>query len=36
MGKPFNDQGGSGFHLHVSLDREDDNAFDDHDGADGV
>jgi glutamine synthetase len=34
MGKPFNDQGGSGFHLHVSADREDDNAFaddrDDH------
>jgi glutamine synthetase len=29
MGKPFNDQGGSGFHLHVSLDRDDGNAFDD-------
>jgi glutamine synthetase len=27
MGKPFNDQGGSGFHLHVSADRDDDNAF---------
>jgi glutamine synthetase len=27
MGKPFNDQGGSGFHVHVSADREDDNAF---------
>ena len=36
MGKPFNDQGGSGFHLHFSLDREDDNAFADHDDADGV
>jgi glutamine synthetase len=32
MGKPFNDQGGSGFHLHVSADREDDNAFADGDG----
>ena len=36
MGKPFNDQGGSGFHIHFSLDREDDNAFADHDDADGV
>jgi glutamine synthetase len=36
MGKPFNDQGGSGFHLHVSADRDDDNAFYDRDGADGV
>src|SRR6202008_2498438 len=27
MGKPFNDQGGSVFHLHVSADREDGNAF---------
>jgi glutamine synthetase len=27
MGKPFNDQGGSGLHLHVSGDREEDNAF---------
>jgi glutamine synthetase len=27
MGKPFNDQGGSGTHLHVSLSREDRNAF---------
>jgi glutamine synthetase len=34
MGKPFNDQGGSGFHLHVSADREDDNAFAGH--GDGV
>src|SRR5581483_3952175 len=30
MGKPFNDQGGSGFHVHLSLAREDGvNAFDD-------
>ena len=36
MGKPFNDQGGSGFHLHVSADRDDDNAFADHGDADGV
>jgi glutamine synthetase len=28
MGKPFNDQGGSGTHLHVSLDRDERNAFD--------
>jgi glutamine synthetase len=27
MGKPFNDQGGSGTHLHISLNREDRNAF---------
>ncbi len=27
MGKPFNDQGGSGMHLHVSLNREGRNAF---------
>ena len=36
MGKPFNDQGGSGFHLHVSADRDDDNAFADRNDADGV
>jgi glutamine synthetase len=36
MGKPFNDQGGSGFHFHFSLDREDDNAFADHGDPDGV
>jgi glutamine synthetase len=36
MGKPFNDQGGSGFHIHFSLDREDDNAFADHGDPDGV
>jgi glutamine synthetase len=28
MGKPFNDQGGSGTHLHVSLNQQDRNAFD--------
>jgi glutamine synthetase len=28
MGKPFNDQGGSGMHLHLSLDRDGRNAFD--------
>ena len=28
MGKPFNDQGGSGTHLHVSLNRDEGNAFD--------
>jgi glutamine synthetase len=28
MGKPFNDQGGSGTHLHVSLSRDGRNAFD--------
>jgi glutamine synthetase len=36
MGKPFNDQGGSGFHLHVSADRDDDNAFADHGDEHGV
>jgi glutamine synthetase len=36
MGKPFNDQGGSGFHLHVSADRDDDNAFFDRTDPDGV
>jgi glutamine synthetase len=36
MGKPFNDQGGSGFHLHVSADRQDDNAFADHSDAHGA
>jgi glutamine synthetase len=34
MGKPFNDQGGSGFHVHFSADRDGANAFaddrDDH------
>jgi glutamine synthetase len=28
MGRPFNDQGGSGAHLHVSLNRDGRNAFD--------
>ena len=28
MGKPFNDQGGSGMHLHLSLNRDGHNAFD--------
>jgi len=28
MGKPFNDQGGSGFHVHLSLNRDGENAFD--------
>ena len=28
MGKPFNDQGGSGTHLHISLNRDERNAFD--------
>jgi glutamine synthetase len=36
MGKPFNDQGGSGFHLHVSADRDDDNAFADGNDPEGV
>jgi glutamine synthetase len=36
IGKPFNDQGGSGMHLHVSLERDGANAFDDPDDPDGV
>src|SRR5262249_42769519 len=32
MGKPFNDQGGSGFHVHVSLAEDGKNAFDAPDG----
>jgi len=36
MGKPFNDQGGSGTHLHISLDRDGRNVFDDADGAEGA
>jgi glutamine synthetase len=37
MAKPFNDEGGSGFHLHVSLaDDADQNIFGDPDGADGL
>jgi glutamine synthetase len=35
MGKPFNDQGGSGTHLHLSLNRDGRNAFP-ADGPDGV
>lgn len=36
IGKPFNDQGGSGLHLHISLDSEQGNAFDDPAGENGV
>jgi glutamine synthetase len=36
MGKPFNDQGGSGTHLHLSLNRNGGNAFDAPDARDGV
>jgi glutamine synthetase len=37
MGRPFSDQGGSGFHLHVSLNGEDGhNAFSDETRADGL
>jgi glutamine synthetase len=36
MGKPFNDQGGSGTHLHLSLTRDGDNAFDAPEAGDGV
>jgi glutamine synthetase len=36
MGKPFNDQGGSGTHLHVSLDRDECNAFDAPAEEDGI
>ncbi len=36
MGKPFNDQGGSGFHFHFSLDRDGSNAFADDGDANGV
>jgi glutamine synthetase len=37
MAKPFNDEGGSGFHLHVSLaDAEGRNVFGDPDGAHGL
>jgi glutamine synthetase len=37
MGKPFNDQGGSGFHLHLSLtDADGENAFADEAGTDGL
>jgi glutamine synthetase len=36
MGKPFNDQGGSGTHLHVSANRDGRNAFDAPEEADGI
>jgi glutamine synthetase len=36
MGKPFNDQGGSGMHLHLSLTRDRVNAFDAADAEQGV
>jgi glutamine synthetase len=36
MGKPFNDQGGSGTHLHISLGRDGANAFADPDAENGV
>ena len=37
MGRPFADQGGSGFHLHLSLcDGDGRNAFADEDGPDGL
>ena len=37
MGRPFADQGGSGFHLHASLaDADGRNAFADEDGVDGL
>ncbi len=37
MAKPFNDEGGSGFHLHISLvDADGTNVFGDPDGADGL
>jgi glutamine synthetase len=36
MGKPFNDQGGSGTHFHLSLQRDGINAFDDPAGDHGA
>jgi glutamine synthetase len=36
MGRPFNDQAGSGAHLHVSLNRDQRNAFDAPGDGDGV
>ncbi len=36
MGKPFNDQGGSGTHVHLSLEAAGVNAFDAPDSPDGV
>jgi glutamine synthetase len=36
MGKPFNDQGGSGTHLHLSLNQDGHNAFDEAEGDHGT
>ena len=36
MGKPFNDQGGSGTHIHLSLERDGSNCFGDEAGEDGL
>jgi glutamine synthetase len=36
MGKPFNDQGGSGTHMHISLEREGENSMGDPQSADGL
>src|SRR5260370_27390544 len=37
MAKPFNDEGGSGFHVHVSLaDQSGENVFGDAEGPDGL
>jgi glutamine synthetase len=36
MGKPFNDQGGSGTHLHLSLNRDGRNTFDEPSGEHGT
>jgi glutamine synthetase len=36
MGKPFNDQGGSGTHIHISLNRDGANAFDSPGSDNGV
>jgi glutamine synthetase len=36
MGKPFNDQGGSGFHIHLSLAKDGENAFPDEGDERGV
>jgi glutamine synthetase len=36
MAKPFNDEGGSGFHVHVSVDDANGNVFGDPDGPDGL
>jgi glutamine synthetase len=36
MGKPFNDQGGSGTHMHVSLERDGGNCMEDPEASDGL